>query len=118
MSSSGVRNDVLALSHQVRLTIPLVSSLSPVQQQGSMIWDNRLQALFVSNGTLWQYLPPGSLSIQDLFSVLTVGNFTGGLDIDTTGGSEIISSDGNIILSGLTSTGTGNISSIQKLEVV
>jgi hypothetical protein len=118
MRSSSVRPDLLALALQKRLTLPQISSSTLPQAEGSLIWDNRLKALYISNGHEWEYIPPGSLSIQDLYSVLSVGNFTGGLSIDLNDGGKIISSNSDIELNSTLSSGSGDILLYPKGEVV
>jgi hypothetical protein len=116
--SSGVRPDLVEIGLQLRLTLPSVSSNTIPQKEGSLIWDSRRKALYISNGIEWEYIPPGSLSIQDLYSVLSVGNFTGGLSIDLTDGGKIISSNSDIELNSTLSSGSGDILLYPKGEVV
>jgi hypothetical protein len=116
--TSGVRPDLVEIGLQLRLTLPNVSSSTIPQKEGSLIWDNRLKALYISDGHQWEYIAPGSLSIQDLYSVLSVGNFTGGLNIDLNDGGKIISSNSDVELNSTLSTGSGDILLYPKGEVV
>jgi len=54
MSDRGVSREVLSLTNQTRLTVPIGSSLSNPQRKGSLIWDSRLKNLYISNGEEWQ----------------------------------------------------------------
>ena len=51
--NSRVSNDVLARSFQNRATLPLGTAASNPQREGSMIFDSRLDKLYISNGTQW-----------------------------------------------------------------
>ena len=52
-TSGGLSREVLSLTNQNRITVPIGSSLSRVQRKGSLIWDSRLQALYMSDGEQW-----------------------------------------------------------------
>ncbi len=53
MTSRGVQSDLLAITFQNRVTIPLGSSLSVPQKKGSLIYDCRLDKFYYSDGTQW-----------------------------------------------------------------
>ena len=53
-NSRGLSSEVLSLTNQTRLTVPIGSSLSNPQRKGSLIWDSRLKNLYISNGEEWQ----------------------------------------------------------------
>ncbi|MBL4701650.1 MAG: hypothetical protein JKX85_10380 [Phycisphaeraceae bacterium] len=53
VTSRGINNDLLARSFQNRLTVPLGSSLSAPQREGSVIFDPRLDGLYISDGASW-----------------------------------------------------------------
>ena len=67
--NSGISNDLLARSFQNRMTIPLGSVRSPPMREGSMIFDSRLNKLYISDGTQWLQViisPGGNIvCIQD-----------------------------------------------------
>jgi hypothetical protein len=53
-SNSSVQNDVLAKSFQNRSTFPLAqAAITNPQREGSMIFDPRLDKLYISDGTQW-----------------------------------------------------------------
>ena len=83
-----------------QVNIPSYPTNPPIQQAGNVIYNTTTKILYYSNGTTWVPI------IQDLTSVLTQGNTTGGKNLLITNGSVVhavgqellMVADGNIAL--------------------
>ncbi|MBL4701648.1 MAG: hypothetical protein JKX85_10370 [Phycisphaeraceae bacterium] len=91
-TSSGINNDVLARAFQGRITVTIESSLSTPQKAGSLIFDSRLGAFYVSSGAAWVPIT-GAASVETLAATLVSGNTTGGTDVEVTGGDVVRGED-------------------------
>lgn len=75
-TSRRVENEKVQLAVRNSFTVPNISSETKVQKKGSMIWDPRLDAAYISNGSEWLQMAESPFSSSSYILSTGISSFT------------------------------------------